>query len=525
MPSSVTSNPSRKRQYPKPHPSDRSRFRKRQKLDASSSAFWDNLSKIWLTKDALEELDRRTSRPKPPQNHHRPISPQFHTELKKGCNPFQFAPAFLRDCAPACSEQIQRVSSLGGFDLTDLRNYPEPENFLEKAMSSRSRSRKRRAGSPPSTSADTRGTTNSTSTIPYNGTFQQNLIDHGIYPDGYEYLDGRIPEMPNNWEEINETLTRRRPSLSPSKISDEHFREFKRADTHASKEQQVAMFVIPIIEGDVHDPKCTGGGYLLENLAPLTDGTLAQAKPDHFYGARPEQLDHLIRSELWNYIIPSTHDHLPMIPNFFLEAKGPDGSLAAATRQACYDGALGARGMHALQSYRQDRSRSTYDNNAYTLTSTYHGGTLKLYTTHLTKPEGPGRRPEYIMTQLNTWGMTGNLETFRQGACAYRNARDWAKKKRDEFIRTANEKNSKTQSRLLHSTSQSETTPEAAPTVDDSDVLKLSDEVGYSNAQWSFAATAEEGGEEILSRNAKKPRVSSIGQGDAAGNKTPRCPN
>ncbi|EEH19029.2 hypothetical protein PABG_01348 [Paracoccidioides brasiliensis Pb03] len=440
MPSSATSNQSRKRQYPEPHPSDRSRFRKRQKFDASASAYWDNLSKIWLTKDALEELDRRNSLPKPPKNHHRPITRRFHTELKKRCNSFQFAPVFLRDCAPACSKQIKRVSRLGGPDLTDLRNYPKPENFLEKAMSSRSRSRKRRAGSP-STGADTRDTTKSTSTTPYNRNFQQNLIDHGVYPDGYEYPDGRIPAMLNNWKEINETLARPRPSLSPSKFSDEHFRKFKRADTHASKEQPVtssSSSVIPIIEGDVDDPKCAGGGYPLGNLAPLTDGTLAQAKPDHFYGARPEQLDRQIRSELSDHIIPATQDDLPMVPNFFLEAKGPDGSLAVATRQACYDGALGARGMHALQSYQQDGS--TYDNNAYTLTLTYHGGTLKLYTTHLIKPEGPGRRPEYIMAQLNTWGMTGNLETFRQGACAYRNARDWAKEKRDEFIRTTNER-------------------------------------------------------------------------------------
>ncbi|OJD27311.1 hypothetical protein ACJ73_01304 [Blastomyces percursus] len=222
MPSSVASNPSLKRQYPKPHPSDRSRYRKRQKLDAPAPAYWDNLSKIWLTKDALEELDRRNSRPKPPRNH-----------------PFQFAPAFLRDCAPACSKQIKKVSRSGGPDLTDLRNtnpckytiadniaqYPKQENFLEKAMSSRSRSRKRRAGSPPSTSADTKGTTKSTSTTPYNRNFQQNLIDHGIYPDGYEYPDGRIPAMPKNWEEINKTLARPRPSppfphrTSPMNIS------------------------------------------------------------------------------------------------------------------------------------------------------------------------------------------------------------------------------------------------------------------------------------------------------------------
>ncbi|EER36397.1 conserved hypothetical protein [Histoplasma capsulatum H143] len=519
MPSSVASNPSLKHQYPKPHPSDRSRYRKRQKLNTPAPAYWDNLSKIWLTKDALEELDRRNSRPKPPQNYHRPLTRRFHTELKKRCNLFQFAPAFLRDCAPACSKQIKRVSRLGGPDLTDLRN----ENFFEKAMSSKSRSRKRRAGSPPSTSADTKGTTKSTSTTPYNRNFQQNLIDHGVYPDGYEYPDGRIPAMPKNWEEINKTLARPRPSLSPSNFSNEHFRKFKRADTHASKEQPVTTSVIPIIEGDVDDPKCAGGGYPLGNLAPLTDGTLAQAKPDHFYGARPEQLDRQIRNELCNYIIPSTQDDLPMVPNFFLEAKGPDGSLAVATRQACYDGALGARGMHALQSYQQDRS--TYDNNAYTLTSTYHGGTLKLYATHLTEPEGIGCRPEYIMTQLKGWSMTSDPGTFRHGASAYRNARDWAKEKRDEFIRAANETHAKAQSQLLHSTSQCQTASEAALTLDDSDLSTLSDQTEYQDAQWSFANTTEGGESQILSRHAKKPRVGSIVEGNSAGNETTRCPN
>ncbi|EEQ85131.2 uncharacterized protein BDCG_08400 [Blastomyces dermatitidis ER-3] len=448
MPSSVTSNPSRKRQHPEPHPSDRSRFRKRQKLNVSASAYWDNLSKIWLTKDALDELDRRNSHLKPLKNHHQPLTQQFHTELRKHCNPFQFAPAFLRDCA-ACSKQIKRVSRLGGPDLTDLRNYPKPENFLEKAMSSRSRSRKRRAGSPPSTRADTKGTTKSTSTTPYN-------------------------------------------------------------HTHASKEQPVTTSVIPIIEGDIDDPKCAGGGYPLGNLAPLTDGTLAQAKSDHFYGARPEQLDCQICNKLSDHIIPSTQDDLPMVPNFFLEAKGPDGSLAVATRQACYDGALGARGMHALQSYQQDGS--TYDNNAYTLTSTYHGGTLKLYTTHLTEPEGLGRHPEYIMTQLKGWSMTSDPGTFRHGASAYRNARDWAKERRDEFIMAANETHAKAQSQLLHSTSQRQTASEAALTLDNSDLSTLSDHTEYQDTQWSFADTTEEGGGEsqILSRHTKKPRVGSI---------------
>ena len=45
---------------------------------------------------------------------------------------------------------------------------------------------------------------------------------------------------------------------------------------------------------------------------------------------------------------------LPMAPNFSLEAKGPDGSFAVAERKACYDGALGARGIRALRPYQQE---------------------------------------------------------------------------------------------------------------------------------------------------------------------------
>ncbi|EQL29971.1 hypothetical protein BDFG_07459 [Blastomyces dermatitidis ATCC 26199] len=155
------------------------------------------------------------------------------------------------------------------------------------------------------------------------------------------------------------------------------------------------------------DPKCVGGDYSFRNLTSLTDGTLAAAKPDHFYGACPEQLNHQIRVDLSHHIVP---DDLPMAPNFVFEAKGPDGSLAVATRQACYDGALGARGMHALQSYQQ--GEPTYDNNAYTLTSTYHGGQLKLYTTHVSKSDNPDSHPEYFMTQLRSFALTHTSEAF-----------------------------------------------------------------------------------------------------------------
>ncbi|EDN03890.1 predicted protein [Histoplasma mississippiense (nom. inval.)] len=507
MPSSHDFRLSRKRQR-REHPSETPhRQLKKQKL---SQSYWDNLSKVWLTKSAIKELDRRNSPQGPLRKLHRPITRQF-TELKHR-ETFYFAPDILRDCLPGRLKEIERFSRLGGPDLSDLRNYPVPQPMSSRSSSHR---RKRRAESPPSsTTANTKTTTKTSSTSAYSRNFQQNLIDHRVYPPEYRYPDGEKPLKPNNWMEINEMLARSRASLSPSKFSEKRFEDFREADAYASKEKPVTVSVVPILDGDISDLKCVGRDYPFGNLAPLTDGTLASARPDHFYGARPEQLNRQIRKELSSQIVPSTQDDLPIAPNFFLEAKGPDGSLAVATRQACYDGALGARGMHSLRSYEEDES--TYDNNAYTLTSTYHGGQLKLYTTHLTKPSGPDYRPEYIMTQLNTWGMTGNLETFRQGASAYRNARDWAKEKRAGVIGAANERFSETESQC-HSASQHQTNSDIAATLDDSDISTVTDET--EDAQWSFAAANKDVEDEtqILSRNPKKSRV-----GDIAGNKITR---
>ena len=151
-------------------------------------------------------------------------------------------------------------------------------------------------------------------------------------------------------------------------------------------------------------------------------------------------------------IVPSTQDDLPILPNFLLAAKGPDGSLAVAGRQATYDGALGARSMHALQSYREDAE--SYDDKAYTITSIYHGGTLEMFTSHPYRELASGG-PEYATTQLRSFAMADTAETFRQGATAYRNARDWAKKQRDQAIQEANARVRESQTPQHDSTSTS----------------------------------------------------------------------
>ena len=272
----------------------------------------------------------------------------------------------------------------------------------------------------------------------YDPAFEQHLIDHGIYPYGYDYDDSDGSVYPDNWEEINERLAQRRRSLSPSRFPREAFRNFEKINKQALTENTVMSKAFPIIAGtpDILSQE----NLYLGNLKHLTDGSITKAKPDCYDGSRPTDLNEQIREELGPYIVPSTNTAAPCLPNFFTEGKGPNGSPAVCHRQALYDGALGARGIYRLRSYVDPET--AYDNNAYTITSTYHGGTgaLKLYSMHLTPSRRPNIPIEYRMTQLNGWDMTGNPDTFRQGASALRNAREWAKEKREELIITANGK-------------------------------------------------------------------------------------
>ncbi|KAI9848517.1 MAG: hypothetical protein M1837_007186 [Sclerophora amabilis] len=272
--------------------------------------------------------------------------------------------------------------------------------------------------------------------LAYHPAFQVHLVDHGVYPDMYDYPGGHRELKLDNWAEIQQRLQQPRVSLSLSRFSDGVFRTFRKKTKDASNETEVMTNLLPTIQGDSDNP--SGMKRMFTNLTPLTDGTIVDAQPDFYYGARPQQLDPRIRRELSSDIIPSKDRSVPILPNHFTEGKGPKWGVIVAERQALYDGALGARAMHRLQSYGEPLP--IYDNNAYTITSYYCSGLLSIFTVHLTEPRNPGDRPEYHMNQLGGWSMTGDPETFRKGATAYRNARDWAGEKRDELIKAANEK-------------------------------------------------------------------------------------
>ncbi|PGH23924.1 hypothetical protein AJ80_01986 [Polytolypa hystricis UAMH7299] len=391
-----------------------------------SKSLWDRLSKVWLTRRALEELNQRTAE--------QPSRSQIY-QPKERLNK-------VEDWS-----RLQRFARHGGPDLCDLRGYPEPADLSRPpldmaATRSSSSSRRSRPTSVPNRLIDTptqRPTTTTTTTTTterktsaYDANFEQILIDHGTYPAFYKHPDGHVPPLPRNWDELRQRIARTRTSLSPH-FSETDLQDFQHLNASALGEKKVMSSVFPTIRGDADIP--FEEDKLFGNLVPFADG-IVDAKPDFYDGARAGQLEHQVRSDLSGYIIPSTQHDAPILPNFFVEGKGPNGSSAVSARQALYDGTLGARAMLRLQCYGKER---IYDGNAYTITATYHPmGLLVLYTTHPTESTSHGRDTDFHRAQLGAWALRGSLEQFREGVSALRNARDWAKEQRDKFIAAAN---------------------------------------------------------------------------------------
>ncbi|KAJ6436190.1 glucose receptor git3 protein [Purpureocillium lavendulum] len=381
-------------------PAKRCKFTRRHRATPFAPSFWDNLSKVSLTSLALREIDRRNE-----EQQHLPI--------------------------PAASEEVvakdvARFARHGGPDLRHLRGFQAPQAVaVMSATPSSTNPRSRQTQSTGATSVTPRSRKSSA----YDKNFEAHLAENGVHMNNRR-------SKPNNAREIQSELAKERASLSPSKFSDGAFETFQRQNEDAVFEADVMATVVPRLCGtsDIHSKQ----NVLFTELNPITDESAVKPKPDFFDGAHLLDLSPQLREDenLRATVIPTKHLNVPVAPNFFFEAKGPDGSAIVAQRQACYVGGYGARAMRDLQN--SGETEPGYDGNAYTFSSTYHDGLLKLYTHHVTAPSSAEGRSEYHMTQLDTWGMTGNIDSFRRGVTAFRNARDMAERYRGTFIRAAN---------------------------------------------------------------------------------------
>ncbi|KAJ3499414.1 hypothetical protein NLG97_g349 [Lecanicillium saksenae] len=309
--------------------------------------FWDKLSKVWLTPRALREKDRRN-----------------------GIQPPAIASAVVR----ATPTSLARFARRGGPDLRHLRGYPEPKHAARMSSNRSSTPSNRRTPSTKATSVSSRAKRSSA----YDKDFEQNLIDHDIYPEGFEHTDGRSTPEPNNLDDIVEGLAHPRASLSPSQFSVSAFKSFRVANSRVISEGKVMADILPTIRGNSEIPN--EGNLPFANLESITNGTTVDAVPDWYDGSHVKEISKTTYGE----------------------------------------------------------EKQSYDGNAHAFSATYHDGTLKMYTHHVSAPTAEGGQPEYHMTQLRTFGMTDTRETFIAGATAIRNARDLAQKSRETVIRAAN---------------------------------------------------------------------------------------
>ncbi|KAL2209416.1 hypothetical protein CC79DRAFT_1367597 [Sarocladium strictum] len=372
--------------------------------------FYDRLSTVSLNRRALKELDRRTrvrrSHPSPP-----PVDTNVDTTR-------------FRDMA--------QFARHGGPDLRDLRGYPHPPSNLPPSVAMSASQSWRNPGTksidPASTIPTTFVTTKTKKSAPHNRDFDLHLTEQLVHP----VYSSQEPDL----EEVMAAMAVRRGSLAPSHFSNDTFKAFQERNFRARDEDDVLATVIPTILGPNYVNRNCARNTVFNNLEPLTDGTITVAQPDLYWGAESQQLARPARNELADHVVPSTMFDKPLAPNVFLEVKGPAGDMAVATRQVRYDGAIGSRAMHSLQNYSMDEPQ--YDGKPRTFSFTYFGGLLQEYAHHITAPTSDGGRPEYHMTQVNAWGMTGNRDTCVEGIRAFRNTLDFAEQQRSELVRAAN---------------------------------------------------------------------------------------
>ncbi|VUC33766.1 unnamed protein product [Clonostachys rosea] len=324
--------------------------------------------------------------------------------------------------------KLLRFARAGGPDLTDLRGYrietEESSYYLdsdydyEESTSGMAIPEKPRGRGSGASKPD----------------FLRKCIRHKIYPRAYRTPKRPFAPKPRNIDSIREAL---RPTPDdPLPVGDAEFERFENDAVHATSEASVMMDVLAPLMTCREIKNMKNIPFL--NLDSMTDGELYVPQPDFCDGAWPETVDDKVRDELERVIVPSSDAENLLATNFFLQVKGPKGTFDVAQKQVTLDGAYGSRMMHALQNFGKETPE--YDENAYTFSATYIEGYLSLFAHHVAAPTIHTKgHPGYHITLLRGF-VLHDQTSFADGVYALRSLRLLARKYRDEFIETANER-------------------------------------------------------------------------------------
>jgi hypothetical protein len=172
------------------------------------------------------------------------------------------------------------------------------------------------------------------------------LIDGGIYPKHYKYMDPDGPQKPNNLDEVVQRLSQPQPAIS-STVLDHEFREYTKAIPYASKDNAVKASVIPMFLRAIGSSDIVQKNVRFNNLTSPADSLkeedLGKAKSDFYYGCQPEQVNANVRKTLSRHIVPSSLTNLPIAPNFFMNPGRGSGRRTSATGEKVHDSRSGTR--------------------------------------------------------------------------------------------------------------------------------------------------------------------------------------
>ena len=260
----------------------------------------------------------------------------------------------------------------------------------------------------------------------YDRNFQQNMIDNDIRL-------GIKTNRPQNEEYCKSRLEKRRASLSSDFFTRDDHKSLLTALRESNGNRRALCKLFPPMVGTADYPSTTKQSC--ENWAPIVDENLVTPKLGFLDGVKPTFVNSSIRRNLNTFIVPSTAGRAPFLPNFFMEVQGDDISPGVAHLKIRYNGAYCARGMFRVQMYGRDDEK--YDNNAYVFSAGYAGGSLQLYTHHVSQPGGSGTSPHYYMTLIRAWEIRYSVPQARAALTAIRNARDLAYEFRKQFLKDA----------------------------------------------------------------------------------------
>ena len=393
--------------------SDRSHSQSNSQVPAGniSTSLYDHISPIRLYPHALKEFNRRNDRiPKP-------TPPSPGSGLSN----------IPRHCQQVTTE-LQRFARAGGPDLNDLRGYIVPTTISLRESEDLAMGPKRKAENQHETESDSKRTKTSRA---YDANFETLLETRNV-----KLPDWDTPR-PANYDELVAVM--KRPASKPvgREVLNSEYEKIYKCIRQATSEDMVKTEVFTIIRGndDEKYPRamnklCTGWARLFPDIE------LSRAKPDYLEGLSSGSESRLLRQQLKAYVAPLEKG--PCLPNFFLELKGPDGTIECAMRQALYDGALGARGM--LYARRAATTDNEFDEVAYTFSGIYASENLRLYAHWVTQPLGDNTAYHYHMYLLGQFFMTTSAEDCQTAVMAFRNLRDHAAQLRTSIGKEAERK-------------------------------------------------------------------------------------